>query len=45
MVMLDRKEIVGIMSRIIIKCQNNGHYTIVDNFQTDYISGLFVVCI
>jgi hypothetical protein len=30
------------MSRVITKCQNNEYYTIIDNFQTNYTSQLFV---
>ena len=42
MVMHDRK-IIEIMSRVIRKCQNDEDYTIIDNFQTNYASRLFVV--
>jgi hypothetical protein len=40
--MHDRK-IIEIMSRVITKCQNDEDYTIIDNFQTNYTSRLFVV--
>ncbi len=40
-----KKKIIEIMSRIITKCQNDEYYTIIDNFQTNYISRLFIVCI
>jgi hypothetical protein len=42
--MHDRK-IIEIMSRVITKCQNKDYYTIVDNFQTNPTSRLFVISI
>lgn len=36
------EKIIEIMSRVITKCQNDEYYTIIDNFQTNYMSWLFV---